>query len=58
METFQLLKTVYGNETVSRICVFKIFFFLRFCEGRENISDDVRSGHLKTTRNTSMTKKV
>jgi hypothetical protein len=35
-ETFEMLKTVYGESTVSKSCVFK--WHKRFREGSENVN--------------------
>ena len=40
-ETLQLLQEVYGDDTMSRTCLFE--WHRRFKEGREEVEDDHRS---------------
>ena len=43
-----MLQEVYGDETMSRSCVFE--WHKRFKEGREDVEDDSRSGRPSTSR--------
>lgn len=51
-----MLKSVYSDETLSRCHIFQQFSW--FSEDKGDISDDVKSGCLKTTRNTNMIDKI
>ena len=42
METFQLLTEAYGEDCMSRACMFE--WHKRFSEGRESLKDDDRPG--------------
>ncbi|XP_054708838.1 protein GVQW3-like [Uloborus diversus] len=55
-ETFELMKTVYGSEVLSRNNVFK--WYARFRDGRDSLEDDPRLGHLVTVRNDENIEKV
>ena len=48
-EAQNLLNQVYGNNAMSRACVFK--WHKRFKERREEVEDDPRSGKPSTSRN-------
>ena len=48
-ETFDKLLHVYGNECMSRACVYD--WHKRFEEGRETVDSDQRSGRPATSRN-------
>jgi hypothetical protein len=56
IETYELLQTVYGNETLNRSSVVKCF--KRFKGGREDLQDDPRSGRPSTSRNADTTADV
>jgi hypothetical protein len=43
IETFEMLKSAYGEECLSRTSVFK--WHKRFKEGRESLQDDEWKGH-------------
>ena len=47
-ETYGFLKKVYGNECLSHTQFFE--WFKRFKEGREEIGDDQRHGHPRTSK--------
>ena len=47
-EDLKLLQEVYGDETMSRTCLFE--WHRRFKEGREEVDDDHRSGRPSTSR--------
>ena len=47
-ETLNLLKTVYGEQVMSRTQVFE--WHKRFSTGREDVGDDPKSGRLSTSR--------
>ena len=47
-ETLKLLQEVYGDDTMSRTCLFERH--RRFKEGREEVEDDHRSGRPSTSR--------
>ncbi|XP_054711183.1 protein GVQW3-like [Uloborus diversus] len=55
-ETFELMKTVYGSEVLSRKNVFK--WYARFRDGRDSLEDDPRPGHSVTVRNDKNIEKV
>jgi transposase len=46
-KTYEMLRTVYGDEVLSRSSVYE--WFKRYKDGHEE--DDPRSGHPSTTRN-------
>ena len=46
METFQLLTEAYGEDFMSRACVFKRH--KRYSEGKERMKDNDRPGHPRT----------
>jgi transposase len=48
-ETYEMLKTVHGDEALSRNSVLE--WFKRFKDKREDLQDDPRSGRLSTPRN-------
>ena len=45
-ETFQLLTEAYGEDCMSRACMFE--WHKRFSEGRESLKDDDCPGHPRT----------
>ena len=47
-EALQLLQEVYGDDTMSRTCLFE--WHRKFKEGREEVEDDHRSGKPSTSR--------
>jgi transposase len=47
-ETFEMLKSAYGGECLSRTGVFE--WHRRFKEGRESLQDDERKGRPSTSR--------
>ena len=47
-ECLELLQQVYGNNAMSRTCVFE--WHKRFKEGREEVKDDQRSGRPLASR--------
>ena len=47
-EALKLLQEVYGDDTVSRPCLFE--WHRRFKEGREEVQDDHKNGRLSTSR--------
>ena len=47
-EAVKLLQKVYGNDTMSRLCLFE--WHRKFKEGREEVEDDHRSGRPSTSR--------
>ena len=47
-EALKLLQEVYGDDTMSRTCLFE--WHRRFKEGREEVEDDHRSGRPSTSR--------
>ena len=47
-ETYEMLKHVYGSDTLSRTQAFE--WHRRFREGRESVEDDERSGRPQTSR--------
>jgi len=53
-ETYNLLKKVYGNDSLSRTQVFE--WFKRFKEGREEIGNNQRPGHPSTSKQTLTSK--
>ncbi|XP_054717498.1 protein GVQW3-like [Uloborus diversus] len=55
-ETFELMKTVYVSEVLSRKNVFK--WYARFRDGGDSLEDDTRSGHSVTVRNDENIEKV
>jgi transposase len=48
-ETYEMLRTVYGDEALSRSSVLE--WFKRFRDGREDLQDEPRSGRPSTSRN-------
>ncbi|GBN17328.1 Putative uncharacterized protein FLJ37770 [Araneus ventricosus] len=46
-ETHEMLVKVYGEDAVSKRCVFE--WFKRFRDGKENVKDDPRSGRPPTS---------
>lgn len=55
-ECYQLLKEVFGDNTMSRTCVFE--WHRRFSEGREEVEDDERPGRPVTSRTEEKIQKV
>lgn len=55
-ETYEMLKTVYGDNTLSRTTVFD--WFKRFKDGRESVKDDARTGRPSVSRNADSIAKV
>ncbi|KAJ4427673.1 hypothetical protein ANN_25322 [Periplaneta americana] len=55
-ETHGMLVQVYGEEAVSRKCVYE--WFKRFRDGKETIEDEPRSGRPSTSRTPEMIEKV
>ena len=55
-ETYHFLKKVYGDEWLSRTQVFE--WFKRFKEGREEIGDDQRPGHPRTSKTEANIEKI
>ena len=55
-ETFQLLTEIYGEECMSRACVFE--WHIRFSEGRESMKDDDCPGRSRTAVTDYNTEKV
>jgi transposase len=47
-ETYEMLQTVYGDESLSHSSVFE--WLKRFKDGREDLQDDPRSGRPSTSR--------
>lgn len=56
METLKMLRSVYGEETLSRKTVFQ--WFKRFREGRESVVDEHRSGRPVKSRTTANIERV
>lgn len=48
-QTYEMLRTVCGDETLSRSSEFE--WFKRFIDGREDLQDGPRSGHSSTSGN-------
>ncbi|GFV14250.1 histone-lysine N-methyltransferase SETMAR [Trichonephila clavipes] len=48
-ETYEMMKTAFGDEAMSRARVFE--WPRRFKEGRQSVKSDPRSGHPSTSRN-------
>ncbi|GFU55201.1 protein GVQW3 [Trichonephila clavipes] len=48
-ETYEMMKTAFGEEAMSRARVFE--WLLRFKEGRQSVNSDPRSGRSSTSRN-------
>ncbi|GFV67965.1 protein GVQW3 [Trichonephila clavipes] len=48
-ETYEMMKTAFGEEAMSRTLVFE--WLRRFKEGRQSVNSDPRSGHPSTSRN-------
>ncbi|GFS69207.1 protein GVQW3 [Trichonephila clavipes] len=48
-ETYEMMKTAFGDETMSRARVFE--WFRRFKEDRQSVNSDPRSGCPSTSRN-------
>lgn len=48
-ETYEMMKTAFGDEAMSRARVFE--WFRRFKEGRQSVDSDPRSGRPSTSRN-------
>ncbi|GFX00422.1 protein GVQW3 [Trichonephila clavipes] len=55
-ETYNLLKEVYGSESLSRARVFE--WFKRFKDGRQDVEDDSRPGHPSTSKTDENVEKV
>jgi histone-lysine N-methyltransferase SETMAR len=55
-ESFRMLTEVYGEECMSRARVFE--WHKRFCEGREDVEDDDRSGRPCTSKTDENVQKV
>ena len=55
-EDLKLLQEVYGDETMSRTCLFE--WHRRFKEGREEVDDDHRSGRPSTSRTDEKVERV
>ena len=55
-ESFRMLTEVYGEECMSRARVFE--WHKRFCEGREDVEDDERSGRPCTSKTDENVQKV
>ena len=57
-ETHEMLLQAYGEEAVSKKCVYE--WFKRFRDGKETVEDEPRSGRQKITRSrtTNMIKQV
>ena len=55
-ETHEMLIQVYGEEAVSKKCVYD--WFKRFKDGRESVEDEERSGRPSTSRTDDMIVKV
>jgi hypothetical protein len=51
-----MLLLAYGDETMSRACVFE--WFKRFKEGRTTVESDEREGRPSTSRNEEMIQKI
>jgi transposase len=51
-----MLVQVYGNEAVSRKCVY--FWLKRFRDGKEVTEDETRSGRPSTSRTADMVERV
>jgi len=56
METFQILAEAYGEDCMSRACVFERH--KRFSEGRESVKDDDHPGHPCTAVTNDNSEKV
>lgn len=56
METHEMLKSVYGNNALSRTTVYE--WFSRFSGGREDIMDNEITGRPSTSRNDDNVKKI
>ncbi|GFV30787.1 protein GVQW3 [Trichonephila clavipes] len=48
-ETYEMMKTAFGDEVMSRAWVFE--WFRRFKEGQQSGNSDLRSGRPSTSRN-------
>ena len=48
-ETYEMIKTAFGDEAMSRAEVFA--WFRRFKEGRQSVNSNPRSGRPSTSRN-------
>ncbi|GFW97053.1 protein GVQW3 [Trichonephila clavipes] len=48
-ETYEMMKTAFGDEAMSRARVFE--WFRPFKEGRQSLNSDPRSGRPSTSRN-------
>ncbi|GFV78497.1 protein GVQW3 [Trichonephila clavipes] len=48
-ETYEMIKTAFGDEAMSRAQVFE--WFRPFKEGRQSVNSGPRSGRLSTSRN-------
>lgn len=55
-ETYEMMKTAFADEAMSRARVFE--WFRRFKEGRESADSDPRSGRPSTSRNENMIARV
>ncbi|GFW51550.1 protein GVQW3 [Trichonephila clavipes] len=55
-ETYEMIKTAFGDEAMSRARVFE--WFRPFKEGRQSVNSDPRSGHPSTSRNEDKTAQV
>jgi len=47
-ETFEMLRTAFGEQCLSRACIFK--WHKRFKEGRDSVDDNPRSGRPTTSK--------
>jgi transposase len=56
IETFEMLRSAYGEECLSRTSVFE--WHKRFKEGRESLQEDERKGRPSTSRTEESTKVV
>ncbi len=55
-ETHQMLLQAYGEEAVSKKCVYE--WFKRFRDGKETVEDEPRSGRPSTSRTSDMIEEV
>ena len=55
-EALKLLQEVYGDDAMSRTCLFE--WHRRFKEGKEEVEDDHRSGRPSTSRTDENVKRV
>ncbi len=49
--TFKMLQKMYGNEFLSLTNILE--WYGKFCSGREDVGDDRKAGHTRTSQNIS-----